>query len=55
MTVNDNTAKSESLGGFFKNPGKNGLSVSEKMAKKRIKQPWTSIRFNSKNSYISCF
>ena len=55
MIVSDNVIQAEGLGDFFKKLGKKGLNVSKKMAKKRIKQPWTSLRFNSKNSYSGCF
>ena len=37
MTVSDNTIAAERLGDFFKNLGEKGLSVSEKTAKKVIK------------------
>ena len=50
MIVSDNVIQAEGLGDFFKNLGKKGLNVSKKMAKKRIKHPRTSPRFNGKNS-----
>ena len=55
MKVSEDTTKAKSLGDFFKNLGKNGLSVSKKRAKKRFKSPKKSLRFNSKNSCSSCF
>ena len=55
MTVSDNTIQAEGLGDFFRNLGKKWLNASKKMAKKRIKQPRASLRFNNKNSYSSCF
>ena len=55
MIVSDNVIQAEGLGSFFKNLGKKGLNVSKKMAKNDIKQPWTSLRFNSKNSHSSSF
>ena len=39
MTVSDNTIPAESLGDFFKNPGKIGLNVSKNMSKKVLKNP----------------
>ena len=54
LTVSDNTIQAEYLGDFFKNLGKKRLNVSKKMAK-NVKKPRTSLRFNSKNSYSSCF
>jgi len=39
MIVSDNTIEAEGLGLFFKNLGKKGLNVSEKMAKNVFKNP----------------
>ena len=55
MIVSDNMIQAEGLGDFFKNLGKKGLNISKKMSKKHIKQSWTSLRFNMKNSYSSSF
>ena len=37
MTVSDNTIQAEGLGDFFKNQGKTGLIVPQKMAKNVLK------------------
>ena len=50
MTVNGKTIKAKGLGDFFKELGKKGLNVSKKMAKKRLKQPRTSLTFNTRIS-----
>ena len=39
MIVSDNTIKAEVLGEFFKNLGKKGLNVPEKMAKNVLSNP----------------
>ena len=39
MTVNDNAKKAEGLSDFFKNLGKKGLNVTNKMTKKSINEP----------------
>ena len=44
MIASDNVIQAEGLGNF-----------SENLAEKCNKQPWTSLRFNSKNSHSSCF
>ena len=39
MTVSDDTMKTEGLGDFFKNLGKKGPDVSNKMAKNVLSNP----------------
>ena len=39
LTVSDNTIPTKSLGDFFRNLGKKGLSVSKRMAKNIIRNP----------------
>ena len=55
MTVSDNTIQAEGLNDFFENLGKKGLNVIKKMAKKRIKEPTTSLGHHSKDCYSSSF
>ena len=55
MIASDNVIQAEGLSDFFKNLGKERTQCIKKDGKKRFKQPWASLRFNSKNSYNSCF
>ena len=46
--VSDNVIKAEGLGDFFKNLGKKGLNVSEKMAKNVLKTPGRALDITAK-------
>ena len=48
MIVSDNTIQAESLGDFFKNLGKKGLSVSKKMAKNVLSNPGRAFDITAK-------
>ena len=48
MIKSDNTIKAESLGDFFKNLGKKGLNVSEKMAKNVLSNPGRTLNLTAK-------
>ena len=47
MIVSDNTIQAEGLGDFFKNLGKKGLNVSEKMAKNVLKNPGRALEIGA--------
>ena len=48
MTVSDDTIKAEGLGDFFKNLGKRGLNVSEKMARNVLINPGRALDLTAK-------
>ena len=48
MTVSDNTIQAESLGDFFKNLGKKGLNVSNKMANNVLSNPGRALDLTAK-------
>ena len=46
--MSDNTIQAEGLGDFFKNLGKKGLNVSEKMAKNVLSNPGRALKLTEK-------
>ena len=48
VIVSDNTRQAEGLGDFFKNLGKKGLNVSEKMAKNVLSNPGRALDLTAK-------
>ena len=53
--VSDKTIKAEGLGDFFKNLGKKGLNVSEKMAKNVLKNPSRALDNTAKIATAAVF
>ena len=47
ITVSDTTIQAESLGDFFKNLGKKGPKLSQKMTKNVIKKPGRALEFGA--------
>ena len=48
MIVSDNVIQAESLGDFFKNPGKKGLNVSNKKPKNVLNNPGRALDLTGK-------
>ena len=48
MIVSDNSIQAESLGDFFKNPGKKGFNVSKKVAKIVLINPGRALDLTAK-------